>query len=259
MMIAPGLEHGLEMELLGEVVSAPYLNLTATLMNMQGQDVKIKDNIISVVPGPLFFTHPFSEGDWSSASYWFGLAALVPDIEVVFENLNKNSPQGDRCLLQLFEPLGIVSNWQDKRLHIIKKHSGVSHFEADFTACPDLLPAVAVSCAGMGVSASLTGVSTLRLKESDRVAALCDNLNRLGFHAENLTNELKILPVQNNEDRKLIVNTFSDHRMAMAFALLGTVNRNIIIDTPGVVEKSYPKFWQHLGQAGFDLKEIHSL
>ncbi|HAH60363.1 MAG TPA: 3-phosphoshikimate 1-carboxyvinyltransferase [Bacteroidales bacterium] len=260
MMIAPGLENGLVIELLGKVVSMPYLKLTATLMHMQGQDVEIKDNIISVAPGSLSFNHPISEGDWSSASFWFGLAALVPGKEIIFENLNQDSPQGDRCLLKLFEPLGVISTWQSKHLHIIKKHSGVSHFEADFTDCPDLLPAIAVSCAGMGISASLKGISTLRLKESDRVAAICDNLNRLGFKAINNEHELKLLPVQNKTDRsKLIINAFGDHRIAMAFALLGAQNRTIIIDTPGVVEKSYPQFWQHLEQAGVFLKEIQSL
>ena len=257
MMIAPGMEQGIELELTGRVVSAPYLTLTATLMRMQGYEVVICDNIITVAPAPFLFNSPLSEGDWSSASYWFALSTLIPGKVIVFENLNKNSPQGDRCLTQLFEPLGIVSCWQGGQLHIVKKERAVSHFKADFTDCPDLLPSVAVSCAGMGISASLTGISTLRLKESDRIATLCENLNRLGFHAENRDDELKILPERNNEELSPMVHTNGDHRMAMAFSLLCAADSNIIIDMPDVVAKSYPDFWIHLRKAGFVLKEVH--
>ncbi|MDD3742970.1 MAG: 3-phosphoshikimate 1-carboxyvinyltransferase [Lentimicrobiaceae bacterium] len=257
MMIGPCLPKGLTIKLKGKIVSEPYLKLTASLMRMQGYTIELNDDIVSVPPGPLLFRQPYSEGDWSSASYWYALVALWPGLEVVFENLNEDSPQGDRCLMQIFEPLGVHTVKKNGNIHIVKNQPAVSHFSSDFTACPDLMPAIAVCCAGLNISASLTGIATLRFKESDRVSALVHNLRQLGYTAESFTDELKIYPSSNrNKPEKLRIDSFDDHRIAMAFALLAIQNKNIIIDSPNVVKKSYPQFWQHLARAGFSLLEV---
>jgi 3-phosphoshikimate 1-carboxyvinyltransferase len=256
MMIGPVLEGGLHISLSGDVVSASYIRMTLYLMQKGGIEVSFNGREITIPEGKYNFGRFVVESDWSGASYWYMIAALMPGSCITLPNLEKNSLQGDAVLVSLFKVLGVESRMEN---HSLVLHSGgeVSNnfFEYDFTACPDLTQTLAVTLCAMGIPFHFTGTRTLRVKETDRVAALQAELGKFGFLIEanasgdSISWDGKRGQAENNPS----IKTYHDHRMAMAFAPLAILMGEVLVNDPMVVTKSYPDFWQDLKKAGFSV------
>ena len=256
MMIGPLVAGGLQIKLKGEVVSATYINMTLALMNLCGAAARFEGKEISI-PEAMYSLDEFAvESDWSGASYWFQIAALLPESEILLPNLSSESLQGDSVLTELFASLGVISSIS--RLGLLIRSSDIElpkHFEYDFTGCPDLVQTCAVTLCALGIPFRFTGTRTLRVKETDRIAALGKELGKVGFVLQDdpggewlAWDGTRCEPEQDPH-----IATYHDHRMAMAFAPLAITLGKVIIDDPGVVSKSYPGYWKDLEKAGFGI------
>lgn len=253
MMVAPEMENGIEIHLKGNVVSRSYIELTAGLMVRQGARVQMRLPVIRVDKGSYRISNAPAEGDWSAAAFWMQLVALMPGSNIRIGGLNPGSLQGDRVAVDLFRNLGVDSHFSGDMLTLTNTGNPVPFLEYDFNSCPDLLPAVAVACAGLGTGARFTGLTTLHIKESDRIHSVISGLLKLGYRAVSpCTGRLEILSGQ-NPVKGGVVSASGDHRIAMAFAMLALRTGSVILDTPAVVAKSYPEFWDDLRKAGFIL------
>jgi len=254
MMIAPLLAGGLTIELKGEVVSATYIKMTLSLMNRCGASASFDGKNISIPQGSYAVDEFRVESDWSGASYWFQVAALLPGSEISLPGLSRESIQGDSSLVQIFESLGVQSDFNEEGLLLrSQKEKLPEHFSYDFTGCPDLVQTCAVTLCALGVPFRFTGTRTLRVKETDRIAALGSELKKVGFllqadpaGAWMSWDGSRCTPVHDP-----VIATYHDHRMAMAFAPLAISLGSIAIEDPGVVSKSYPGYWDDLKKAGF--------
>ncbi len=257
MMIGPMLPGGLTMTLKGEVVSATYIEMTLSLMNRCGAGASFDGKKISIPEGS-YRVHDFSvESDWSGASYWFQVAALLPGSEITLTGLYQNSLQGDSTLVRIFEPLGVQSVFSDEGLQLRSREKELpANFDYDFTGCPDLAQTCAVTLCALGVPYRFTGTRTLRVKETDRIAALSSELKKVGFvlHDDPAGEWLAWDGTRCEPERDPLISTYHDHRMAMAFAPLAIKLGKIAIEDPGVVSKSYPGFWTDLEKAGFGIE-----
>lgn len=256
MMIGPVLEGGLSIELVGKVVSASYIEMTLSLMNSCGAGARFDGKIITVPQGTYSMESFMVESDWSGASYWYQVAALLPGSEISLPNLTQNSLQGDSALIQIFESLGVRSTFNEEGLILrSQKQDLPEHYAYDFTACPDLVQTLAVSLCALGVPFRFTGTSTLRVKETDRIAALQTELKRVGFilTADPSGEWLEWDGTTCDPESEPVIQTYHDHRMAMAFAPLAISLGKIAIEDPGVVSKSYSGYWTDLEKAGFGI------
>lgn len=250
LMLAPTLPKGLTLELETDTTSKPYLQMTIDLMNHFGVGVEELPNGYKIAHAEYVFK-PFSvEPDWSSASYWYSLFALSGAERLELTGLREHSLQGDRNLVELMQPFGVVSHFTDGGV-ILSKCAPKLPKEIDFTDNPDLAQTFAVLCASLEHKCVFTGLHTLRIKETDRVAAIQKELQKLGadFVEENET--WTVVPPHGDwKSKEVHVNTYHDHRMAMAFAPLACVLPGIYIEAPEVVNKSYPSFWEDLKEIG---------
>lgn len=256
MLSAPRFEQGLSIHLLGEPVSFPYVEMTGEMLRQFGYTVIIENLTIHVSASQTEQPSAKSiviESDWSSASYWFSLCALRAGTELELQHFHENSLQGDAVSLDLFTSLGAEGRFNGQSLQL--RHSGkvLPAFEYDFTGCPDLAPTVACTCLGLGIRARLNGLQTLQLKESRRIDALKNELMKFGAHAEAGSDYLMIDARVNNITSAPVIDTYQDHRMAMAFAPLAVLFPGMQIRDPEVVNKSYPRFWRDLQSLGFSL------
>lgn len=256
-MIAPLLPDGLTLELTGAIGSRPYIEMTLEQMRYFGADVQAdwETKTITVAPKP-YMPKPYAiESDWSGASYWYSVAALANDriagpltAEINLLGLKAKSLQGDSAIADIMRSLGVESTFTDSGVRLTKGPTATS-LAWDFTDCPDLAQTVAVCAAVKGVVLRLTGIESLKIKETDRVAALQAELQKIGAEL------VEIEPNHLYEVHQLAVKpsgpatiaTYDDHRMAMAFAPVA-MQHEIIIDEPGVVAKSYPSFWDDMAQ-----------
>lgn len=253
MLVAPEMENGIEIHLKGGVVSPSYIELTAGLMVRRGARVLMNLPVIKVNKGSYRVSETSEEGDWSAAAFWMQMVALMPDSSIHIGGLKPESLQGDRVAVDIFRKLGVDSHFDNDVLILTYSGNPVPFLEYDFNSCPDLLPAVAVACAGLGTGARFTGLSTLHIKESDRIQAVISGLLKLGYRAVSpFAGRLEILRGQ-NPVKGGVVSAFGDHRIAMAFAMLALKTGSVILDAPSVVAKSYPGFWDDLRKAGFIL------
>jgi 3-phosphoshikimate 1-carboxyvinyltransferase len=258
MMIGSQLEGGLHITLTGDVVSSTYIRMTMALMHKGEVKVEFNGREINVEQGAYNFGPFVVESDWSGASYWYQVAALMPGSEIVLTNLEKESLQGDSVLKTLFEPMGVQSRFEGQNL--VLRSDGKSDNELytyDFTGCPDLVQTCAATLCAMGIPFRFTGTRTLRVKETDRVAALQAELGKLGFSIDSdEAGDWISWDGRRSESLKdPIIETYHDHRMAMAFAPLAISLGKMIINDPGVVTKSYPGYWADLKKAGFAVAE----
>ncbi len=254
MMLAPTLPKGLTIQLTGKVASRPYLLMTQELMRNFGADIEFTNqNRIIIQPGNYKSSEFTVESDWSGASYWFSIVALSEKAEVILAGLKPESLQGDNRIIEIMEPLGVHSSFIKAGLLLTKKASE-SVLKYDFSNCPDLAQTVAVTCAAKGIQGEFTGLESLRIKETDRIAALQNELGKIGAQLEDIDGKLWILhPAKNLRiPDNLKFETYDDHRMAMAFAPLATLSE-ITISNPSTVDKSYPSFWKHMQKSGFEL------
>lgn len=254
---APILPKGLEIELTGSITSVPYIKMTLELLEQIGVKTQFEGQTLRVWPIKKIPEQRITvESDWSSASYYYSLLALSePGSEIALQSYKKNSLQGDSILRELYTFFGVNSAFTDDTLLLQKKHAPVQdHFEADLTNAPDIAQTLAVSCFGLGISCELTGLHTLKIKETDRLVALQNELTKLGGTVR-VTDKSLHLSKSQNILTDVAISTYNDHRMAMSFAPLAT-KVSLIINDAGVVSKSYPDFWTDLGRLGFVFKEI---
>ena len=259
LMIAPLLPKGLEIKLTGNIISASYINLTLQLMRRTGIKYSWKKNLIKVEEGNYQGGTIPVEPDWSAASYWYEIAALSHDPDIFLSGLTGDSLQGDSELVNIFENLGIRSGFEAKGVRLIKTSQAVTHFEYDFTLNPDIVQTLVPACVIMGISFRFTGTQSLRIKETDRILALHNEMKKFGARIDfNDSGEWIAWngksAFKNNTDA--VIDTYHDHRMAMAFAPLAIKTGEIRIKDPFVVTKSYPSYWDDLLSAGFKVTEI---
>ncbi len=262
LLIAPYLPCTLHLHLTGAVASYPYLLTTIELMRYFGAHiVQHSPTHMEVRPSAYRYRPLTVEADWSSASYWYAMTALSKSAHVFLEHLRENSWQGDRILASVAERLGIQTTFErtGARLTLAKeKPSVATPFTQDFLQCPDLAPTFVVLLGALGVPAQLSGLRTLKVKESDRCRALQEELQKVGVRFQPLPGsdgDTYNLTGRAMWDAPPLFNTHGDHRIAMALSILALLGP-IEIAHPQVVTKSYPQFWEHLKLAGFTVEEI---
>lgn len=250
MMIAATLPQGLTIELTGRIGSRPYIEMTAQLMRSFGAQCTFSGSTIRIEPKPYAPGEIFVESDWSAASYWFAFVALAAQADISLPHLFIDSLQGDQAIKDIMASLGVHTERDQELLRLTKKESK-KELTWDFTHCPDLAQTVAVVCAAKGVTGYFTGLESLRIKETDRIAALQQELRKIGADLIEENARWTLKP-SSSLPASVTVQTYKDHRMAMAFAPLAMC-MEVIIEDPGVVKKSYPHYWDDLEVLGFNL------
>jgi len=245
LLIAASLPKGLVLELTGEITSVPYIKMTLDILGKIGVDTKWKANKITILPLKNTPKTVLSiEPDWSSASYFYSLAALKPNSKITLIGFKKDSLQGDHALVEIYKNFGVETTFNNKGITLDNKRN-FSHklkpLALNLTDTPDLAQTIAVTCFGLGLSCHLTGLHTLKIKETDRLKALKNELEKLGAEVNITNTSLSLIsPFKINQNKS--IKTYQDHRMAMAFAPLSTIVP-IDIEEAEVVSKSYPNFW----------------
>jgi 5-enolpyruvylshikimate-3-phosphate synthase len=246
MMIAPFMQEGLKIVLEGNVISVPYIHMTMSMMKEYGAKVSFENNIISIQPQTYNPIQYKVESDWSGASYWYEILSLTGKGKVFLTGLFQNSYQGDSQVAKLFEQLGVSSEYRADGVLLTANKTTISKFEYDFVDQPDLAQTFAVTCCLKGIPFHFNGLQTLKIKETDRIAALTNELRKLGFVlTEPAEGQLAWTGERCEQAEPISIATYEDHRMAMAFAPAALVYP-IIIEHPEVVSKSYPGFWSDI-------------
>lgn len=257
LLIAPKLENGLELTLEGEITSVSYIKMTLALLNEMGITTSFIENKITIKPQFAIQNSQFTiESDWSSASYWYSIIALSEiGTQITLSSFKETSLQGDAVLAEIYKNFGVETIFNDKNSITISKidNKFQKSFNFNLQSSPDIAQTIAVTCFGLGISCHLTGLHTLKIKETDRLEALKIELTKLGATISITNNSLTLEKSENIIPNVKIV-TYQDHRMAMAFAPLA-LKAPIIIENVEVVSKSYPSFWEDLKQFGFVLEE----
>lgn len=264
MMIAPTLPNGLVIKLLGEIVSMPYLEMTAAMMKQAGANVSFYASEIKIAPGKYRKVNFLIEGDWSCAAFWYEIAALSESSNIEIKNLNLNSLQGDSVCPEIFKNFGVDTQSGTSGFVIskIQKFKKTEKVELNCLPFPDLVQAIAVTGAFLKSNLTLHGLQTLKLKETDRIAGLKNELEKFGNILQCDKNYLEIIKAgevkanENKEKSPIEIDSYNDHRMAMAFAPAALVTKKIVIRDPEVISKSYTGFWDDLDKAGFKLNLI---
>jgi 3-phosphoshikimate 1-carboxyvinyltransferase len=251
LLIAPTLPEGLELEIDGELTSRPYVEMTLSLMDQTGIKHSWNGNLITIAPQPFSATAINVEPDWSAASYWYSIATLCDKAEIRLPFLKKYSLQGDSKITEIMANFGITSVFDNDGVTLIKEDKPLERKIFDFKDCPDLAQTVIVCCAALGHDATFTGLETLKIKETDRVLALQNELGKMGVKLIEKNFVYKLDCSERFIPEKITIATYEDHRMAMAFAPLALIIDKVEIEEPNVVEKSYPHFWEDLEKAGF--------
>ena len=263
LMIGPMMERGLTLHLTGDIISRPYIDLTLWMMNEYGAHAEwTSADTITVEAKPYQPRDYFIENDWSAASYWYELLALSDDPEatVRLTGLTDGSKQGDSVTRYIFSLLGVKTVFQTKKQGVPQtvtlKRNGrcVPKLEYDFVNSPDLAQTFVVTCLAKNIPFHFKGLSTLKIKETDRIEALKREARKLGFVVESRNDsELLWEGLRCEPDYEAGIDTYEDHRMALAFAPFALKQPGLIINNPQVVSKSYPKFWEDLEAAGFEV------
>lgn len=251
MLIAPRLAGGLRLHLQGMITSVPYIKMTQSLLHDIGIEASFSDQTIEISPKmDIDATTHAVESDWSSASYYFGIAALAKEADIHLSTYKENSLQGDRVLMNIYEQLGVQSSIENNTLHLHKQALHSTSIQLDLSNAPDIAQTIVVSCYGLGIACDIKGLHTLKIKETNRLVALHNELTKLGATIE-ITDRSLHLHKRNNPIRpNVLIETYHDHRMAMAFAPLALLVP-IRIQDADVVTKSYPGFWKDLEMNGF--------
>ncbi|MEJ1222568.1 3-phosphoshikimate 1-carboxyvinyltransferase [Sediminicola sp. 1XM1-17] len=257
LLIAPSLENGLELELIGKITSVPYIKMTLSLLTQAGIANSFEGNTIRVqakkeVPAMKMVV----ESDWSSASYFYSIVALCDlGTEITLSSYKKNSLQGDSVLAEIYTQFGVETTFEGHSV-CLKKNREIpsgSSISLDLANAPDIAQTIAVTCFGLGMACHLEGLHTLKIKETDRLEALKAELTKLGASI-GVTDKSLTLESSKDIKKDVAIDTYNDHRMAMAFAPLA-LKQSLWVNDAGVVSKSYPDFWNDLKKLGFYIKE----
>ncbi len=253
LLIAPTLTDGLSIRLVNEVRSRPYIEMTLRLMSHFGVNTIWERDMIRVPRQPYAAGTYFVEADWSAASYWFCMVALSEQAEITLLGLRRDSWQGDKVVTEMMADIGVETEWLDNGLKLTKDDLPLpTHVHWDFTSCPDLAQGLLVSLSALGINGRFRGLESLKIKETDRIAALQNELRKFGITFEEKRDthgpfwELS----GNFNPTKATISTYKDHRMAMSFAPLALKVKDLQILSPEVVVKSYPGFWDDLEKVG---------
>lgn len=253
-LVAPGLPQGLAINIEGELTSRPYVEMTLGLLRDSGISHVWEENKITIAPQSFKTSEIVVEPDWSAASYWYAVVALSEKASITLPFLKKNSLQGDSRIAAIMNHFGVTTTYHPEGITISKTSNDITAEFFDLKDCPDLAQTIFVVAAALNKSVSFTGLETLKIKETDRIAALQNELGKIGIviHEEgenyHLDCSARILP------DNIVVKTYEDHRMAMAFAPLCMLLKSVTIEEPAVVGKSYPDFWKDMEHCGFNLK-----
>ncbi|WP_367388406.1 3-phosphoshikimate 1-carboxyvinyltransferase [Lewinella sp. LCG006] len=261
LLLGPTLPQGIRLELEGKIVSRPYIEMTLGLMRHFGVQHTWEGNVIRVAPQAYQANDFTVEADWSAASYYYSLAALSDSCELQLHGLFADSFQGDAVLQEMYKAFGVATEFNETGLRLTKAAGTAAPplFEYDFISCPDIAQTLAVTCAGLGTQGLFTGLETLRIKETDRIAALKNELSKVNSFfsplparfSKNSQKEYFMLEGKAAWTEAPTFATYEDHRMAMAFAPLA-MYAPVAIAEPDVVAKSYPDFWKDLESLGFE-------
>lgn len=256
LLIAAKLENGLELILDGEITSRPYIEMTLSLLNQVGIESRFEGNVIKVMPKSEIASLASKivvESDWSSASYFYSIAALAKEnFSISLSSYKKNSLQGDSALAIIYKALGVETVFEENTI-LLSKSSVSKEVKLDLNDTPDIAQTIAVTCFGLGIACTLTGLHTLKIKETDRLEALKTEMEKLGARIT-VTNDSLILEASGVINSDVAIATYNDHRMAMAFAPLAIKVPLNILDAD-VVSKSYPAFWGDLQTLGFTINK----
>jgi len=253
LLVAPFLEKGLELHIEGELTSRPYVEMTLAMMEDAGISYNWDGSIISVNKQSFKDSQITVEPDWSAASYWYAIAALSQESRIILPYLKPRSLQGDSRITQIMEHFGVRSSFTDEGLEIVKTGDTPSDTFFDLKDCPDLAQTVIVVSAALRHNATFTGLETLKIKETDRINALQNELSKIGVVLKEDGEQYHLDCSNLHFPERMAIETYEDHRMAMAFAPLALKIQQLEIEEPGVVVKSYPAFWDDLQKAGFTI------
>ena len=256
LLIAPSLQNGLEIHLMGKITSVPYINMTLRLLDQIGVQTSFEGQVITVEskkdvePQKLVV-----ESDWSAASYFYSIMALAKvDSKVTLSSYKKDSLQGDSVLVDIYKNFGVETSFDSNTITLTKKASPkIETLNLRLENAPDIAQTIAVTCFGMGIGCHLTGLHTLPIKETDRLGAMKTELEKFGARVH-ITNESLTLEPSAISESEVSVDTYNDHRMAMAFAPLA-MNTSFYVNDAGVVSNSYPDFWRDMAKLGLKIIE----
>lgn len=257
LLIAPSLENGLELELIGKITSIPYIKMTLALLEQIGVQTSFEGNKISIAPKQIVAdTTLVVESDWSSASYFYSIVAMCEvGTEIQLSSYKQSSLQGDSILAKIYNDFGVETTFSNNTI-LLKKTTEVKseYLKYDLSNAPDIAQTIAVTCLGLGVGCHLIGLHTLPIKETDRLAALQTELGKFGATVDIDSESLTLQP-HSNLKGEVAVDTYNDHRMAMAFGPLA-LKVDFVVNDAEVVSKSYPDFWNDLKTLGFGIVEL---
>ena len=256
LLIAAELPLGLELHIEGDLTSKPYVEMTLAMLQQAGIQHQWNDNVISIAHQEFAPTVLPVEPDWSAASYWYAIAALADEADLFLPGLTQYSLQGDSVITEIMANFGITSQFKNGGVHLQKEVKPIFRKIFDLKECPDLAQTVIVVCAALGHEATFTGLETLKIKETDRVLALQNELAKIGVKLIEKGQVYKLDCSEKHIPEKVFINTYEDHRMAMAFAPLALLIPEMEIEDVKVVEKSYPAFWSDLEKVGFGVKAL---
>ena len=265
LLIAAKLENGIELTLEGEITSIPYIKMTLALLNDVGIQTSFEGNVIKVYSKTAVESKEMVvESDWSSASYFFSLVALANEgSKISLTSYKETSLQGDSALVEIYKKMGVETRFEGNKMTLVKasnfkldpsdSEQAKQTVNLDLNNTPDIAQTIVVTCLGLGIGCHLTGLHTLKIKETDRLEALRIELTKLGANIS-VTNDSLTLVASNDINSNVKIATYNDHRMAMAFAPLA-LKAPIIIENAEVVSKSYPDFWEDLKKLDFEISE----
>lgn len=265
LMIGPMMQHGIELHLTGSMVSRPYIDLTLSIMKQYGANVDWTGvDTIAVRPRKYKSIHYTVENDWSAASYWYEMAALWEnqDVELWLKGLVDGSQQGDSIVKYIYSLMGIKTSFKqdaDRQADgatLTRRMGRIQKLDFDFINCPDLAQTVVVTCCALDIHFHFTGLASLKIKETDRIEALKTELRKVGYVIRSANDAELMWDGERCDPTDTPIDTYEDHRMAMAFAPLAIKQGSIRINNPEVVTKSYPGFWDDLRLAGFRIDTV---
>ena len=257
-MTGPYIPGGITIYLRGEAVSKPYINMTIRLLEYFGIQVKREKNKI-IIPESAYQPKDYTvEADWSSAAFWYESAALADEADLILLGLHSNSLQGDSIISSIYQNFGVTTEYLENGVRITKSKKKIGGFYFNFSDYPDIAPPVITTCAAIGIRGRFEGLKSLKIKESNRLLALKNELKKIGIIVETsdaADNDLSMEfpPSIIKMTLALRMEPYGDHRMAMTFAPLALKLGTITIENPDVVKKSYPQFWEHLSSLGFEV------
>jgi len=254
LLVASSLPKGVDLEIMDELTSKPYVEMTLSMLKQCGINHTWEKDNIAILPQQFQSTTLTIEPDWSAASYWYSVVALSENTKVHIPNLKKNSLQGDSEIAEIMFLFGVETTYLENGITIEKVGHEIKPQLLDFKECPDLAQTVIVCSALLGKEFSFSGLETLKIKETDRIFALQTELAKIGVKLiETQADVYQLNCEEVNIPEEIMVATYEDHRMAMAFAPMAMIIKNVTIEEAKVVEKSYPHFWDDFKKIGFEL------